>query len=85
MRAGGTPFGQMKHPLKFCIIPGTKFFAKLSPKESGEKSTLHRSAAFKGLFHQIVVHPENGISVLQVFCVKHGCVDFFFAVEVIIL
>jgi len=35
MRAGGAPFGQQQLSLNFRIIPGTKFFAKLSPKESG--------------------------------------------------
>jgi len=32
MRSGGVAFGQIKYPLKFCIIPSTKVFAKLFPK-----------------------------------------------------
>ena len=36
MRAGGTPLGQIKHPLNFYIISGTKVFAKLFSK-SGVK------------------------------------------------
>ena len=31
----GVALGQFKLPLNFYMLPGTKFFAKLSPKESG--------------------------------------------------